>query len=137
VKRYIKSEPPAYKTTPIPSTSSDVIYKTSTPQPSPSIEKRDDDDEDEYVGAEDARVEPHVLEFGAKTLGELASPYVSPYLYESKKRFLGTEYGIRKFGAGFMIVDSRVGVDRDGNIHIREVEFTATKVCGNSLRVRR
>jgi len=26
-----------------------------------------------------------------------------------------------------MIVDSRVGVDRDGNIHIREVELPATK----------
>jgi len=26
-----------------------------------------------------------------------------------------------------MIGDSRVGVDRDGNIHIREVEFPATK----------
>ena len=86
-KRYIKSEPPAYKTTPIPSTSSDVIYETSTPH---STEKGDDD-EDEDVGTEDPRVEPHVLEFGAKTLGEFASPYVSPYLYESKRRFIDTE----------------------------------------------
>ena len=70
-KRYIKSEPPAYTTTPIPSTSSDVIYETSIPSPPPSIEKGDDDDD---VGAEDPRVEPHVLEFGAKTLGELVSP---------------------------------------------------------------
>ena len=123
MKRYIKSEPPAYKTTPIPSTSSDVIYETSTPH---STEKGDDD-EDEDVGTEDPRVEPHVLEFGAKTLGELASPYVSPYLYESKRRFLDTEHGIRKVGEGFMIGDSRVGVDRDGNIHIKEVEFPATK----------
>jgi len=54
VKRYIKSEPPAYKTTPIPSTSSDVVYETSTPKPSPSIGKGDDDDEDEDVGAEES-----------------------------------------------------------------------------------
>ena len=114
----------AYKKTPIPSTSGDVIYETSTPPP-PSIEKGDDDDDD--VGAKDPRVEPHVLEFGAKTLGELANPYVSPYLYESKRPFLDTEYGIRGVGDEFMIGNSRVGVDRDGNIHIKEVEFPATK----------
>jgi len=37
------------------------------------------------------------------------------------------EYGIRKVGDDFMIGDSLVGVDRDGNIHIKEVEFPATK----------
>jgi hypothetical protein len=60
-KRYIKSEPPvtsakchiAYKTTPIPSTSRDVIYETSTPPP-PSIEKGEDDDD--AVDAEDPRI---------------------------------------------------------------------------------
>jgi len=52
---------------------------------------------------------------------------VSPYLYESKRRFLDTKNGIRKVGDGFMIGDSRVGVDRDGNIHIKEVKFPATK----------
>ena len=110
VKRYIISKPPAYKTTQIPSTSSDVIYETSNPPP-PSIEKGDDDDVD-------PQVELHVLEYGATTLGELASPYVSTYLYESKRRFLDTDYGFRKVGDGFMIGDSRVSVDRDGNIHI-------------------
>ena len=52
---------------------------------------------------------------------------MSLYLYESKRLFLDTEYGIRKVGDEFMIGDSRVGVDRDGNIHIKEVEFPATK----------
>ena len=130
-KRYIKSELPAtpakrhiaYKTTPITSTSSDVIYETSTPPP--SIEKGDDDDDD--VAAEDPRVEPHVLEFGAKTVGELASPYVSSYLYESKRRYLDTEFGIRKVGNGSMTGDTRVGENQDGNIHIKEVDFPATK----------
>ena len=57
----------------------------------------------------------------------MASPYVSPYLYESKRRGLDTEYGIRIDGDGFMIGDWRVGVHRDGNIHIKNVEFSATK----------
>ena len=61
------------------------------------------------------------------TVGALASPYVSPYLYESKRRGLDTEYGIRRNGDGFMIGDSRVGVDHDANIHIKNVEFPATQ----------
>jgi len=60
-------------------------------------------------------------------VGDLASPYVSPYLYESKKRSLDTVYGIRRDGDVFMIGDSQVGVDRDGNIHINNVKFPATK----------
>jgi len=76
----------AYETTtPIPSTSGDVVYATPTPQPL-SI-KRDDDD---YVSDDDLQVEPHVLDYGAMNVGALASPYVSPYLYESKKRSLGS-----------------------------------------------
>jgi len=61
------------------------------------------------------------------TVGALASPYVSPYLYESKRRGLDTEYGIRREGGVFMIGDSQVSVDRDGNIHIKDVEFPVTK----------
>ena len=71
-------------TTPIPSTSKDVVYETPTPQPL-SI-KRDDDDDDDYVSDDDLRVEPHVLDYGAMNVGAFASPYVSPYLYESKKK---------------------------------------------------
>jgi len=61
------------------------------------------------------------------TVGALASPYVSSYLYESKRRGLDTEYGIRRDADVFMIGDSRFGVDRDGNIHIKNVEIPATK----------
>jgi hypothetical protein len=60
-------------------------------------------------------------------VGALASPYVSPYLYESKKRSLDAVYGIRRDGDVFIIGDSQVGVDRDGNIHINNVDFPATK----------
>jgi len=117
----------AYETTPapIPSTSRDVVYETPTPRPL-SI-KRDVGDDDDYVSDSDLRVEPDVLDYGAMNVGALASPYVSPYLYESKKRSLDTVYGIRREGDVFMIGDSQVGVDRDGNIHINNVEFPATK----------
>ena len=117
----------SYETTttaPIPSTSRDVVYETLTPQPL-SI-KRDVDDDD-YVSDSDQRVEPDMLDYGAMNVGALASPYVSPYLYESNKRSLDTVYGIRRDGDVFMIGDSQGGVDRDGNIHINNVEFTATK----------
>jgi len=60
-------------------------------------------------------------------VGALASPYVSTYLYESNKRSLDTQYGIRRDSNGWMIGDSRVGVDSDRNIHINNVEFPATK----------
>jgi len=134
----VKPEPPppraiptkrrlSYETTtppPIPSTSRDVVYETPNPQPL-SI-KRDVDDDD-YVSDDDLQVEPHVLDYGAMNVGALASPYVSTYLYESKKHSLDTVYGIRRDGDVFMIGDSQVGVDRDGNIHINNVEFPATK----------
>jgi hypothetical protein len=68
-----------------------------------------------------------VIDYGAMTVGALASPYVSPYLYESKKRDLDTDYGIRRDGDEFMIGDSRVGVDSNGIIHIKNVQFPATK----------
>jgi len=79
------------------------------------------------VSADELRVEPDVIDYGAMRVGALASPYVSPYLYESKKRSLDTEYGIRRDADGWKIGVSRVGVDSDGNIHIKNVAFPATK----------
>jgi len=63
-----------------------------------------------------------VLDYGA-----MASPYVSPYLYESKRRGLNTENGAQRDADGFMIGDSQGGVDSDGNIHIKNVQFPAKK----------
>jgi len=85
----------------------------------------------------DLRVEPHVLDYGAMNVDPLASPYVSPYLYESKKRSLDSVYGIRRDGDVFMIGHWQVGVDRDGNIHINNVEFPATKGLWELLTRRR
>ena len=138
----IKSVPPAkrrrlsYKTpTPTPSTVRDVIYETLTSHPALSI-KRDIDNDDD-VSTDDQQIEREVLDFGAMTVGALASPYMSPYLYESKSRGLDTEYGIRREGGVFMIVDSQISVDRDGNIHIKDVEFPATKGLWELLTLRR
>ena len=105
-------------------TSREVVCETPTPQRL-SI-KRDGDDDDD-VSTDDLRVEPEVIDYGAMRVGALASPFVSPYLYETKKRSLDTVYGIRRDADGWMIGDSRVGVDSDGNIHIKNVEFPATQ----------
>ena len=68
--KHIKPETPrvkrrriSYKSAAIPSTSSDVIYETPTPQPSI---KRDVDDDD-YTSTDDMQVEPRVLDYGAMT----------------------------------------------------------------------
>jgi len=104
-----KRRPLAYETTtpgPIPSTSRDVVYETPTPQPL-TIKRDVDDDDDDNVSDSDLRVESDVLDYGTMNVGALASPYVSPYLYESKKRSLDTVYGIRREGDVFMIGDSQ------------------------------
>jgi len=50
-----------------------------------------------------------------------------PYVY--KRRFLDTQYGIRKDGATYKIGDSPMLVDQDGDITIKENEFGVPKVC--------
>jgi len=94
------------------------------PLHTPHSIKRDVDDD---VSTDDQQIEREVLDFGAMTVGALATPYVLPYLYESKRRGLDTDYGIRREGGVFMIGDSQVSVDRDGKIHIKNVDFPATK----------
>ena len=48
-----------------------------------------------------------------------------PYFYN--KRFLDTQYGIRKVGDSFMVGDSAVLVDTDSDITIKGEEFRGTK----------
>jgi len=48
-----------------------------------------------------------------------------PYVY--KRRFLDTHYGFRKDGIIFMIVDSPIVVDTDGDITIKEQVFKGSK----------
>ena len=58
-------------------------------------------------------------------MGPTASPYIVPYFYN--RRFLDTQYGIRKVGDSFMIGDSAVHVDTDSDITIQGQEFRGTK----------
>ena len=95
------------------------------PLPTPHSIKRDVDDDD--ISTDDQQIEREVLDFGAMIVGALASPSVSPYLYESKRRGLDTAYGIRREGGVLMIGDSQISLDRDGNIHIKDEDFPATK----------
>jgi len=48
-------------------------------------------------------------------------------LYVYKKRFIDTQYGVRKDGDMFMIGDSPIVVDTDGDITINERVFKGLK----------
>jgi len=107
---------------------------TATPQPPPIKEYtyeppkqervKDDDDEDDY-NDDNNFVEEEAREYGGENVGPVASPYLMPYVY--KRRFLDTQYGVRKEGNTFMIGDSPVLVDPGGNITIKDRLFKGTK----------
>jgi hypothetical protein len=103
-----------------PSTS-EVLYESLTPPPDTSSKRgggadveEDDDFEKEEVSDSDT-----------KKFGELASPYISPYVY--KRSFLDATYGIRQIGDSFMIGDSPVDVDENSDVHIKKQVFPTTK----------
>jgi len=52
-----------------------------------------------------------------------------PYVY--KRRFLQTQYGVRKDGDMFMKGNSPVVVDNDGDITIKESVFKDRRDCCN------
>ena len=105
----------------IAATSKEVIYETPTHRPFPEPEDDDDDDDEE----DDDFAEEDVQAFGRENVGTTASPYIVPYFYN--RRFLDTQYGIRKVGNSFMIGDSAVLVDTDSDITIKGQEFRGTK----------
>jgi hypothetical protein len=104
------------------STTSDVIFETTTP---PGTSKRGDADIEEIEEDDYNHIQKEVLDFGTKNFGVLASPYTSPHVY--KRSFLDTTYGIRQICDTFMIADLPVDVDENINIHIKKQEFPATK----------
>ena len=63
--------------------------------------------------------------FGGENVGSVASPYLMLYVY--KRRFLDTQYGMRKDGDIFKIGDSVVLVDQGGDITIKETEFRSSE----------
>jgi len=93
----------------------------------PSKEERvedDDDGENDYYD-DDNFVEDEAREYGRENVGPVASPYLKPYVY--KRRFLDTQYGVRKVGDMFMIGDSPIVFDTDGDITIKERVFKGSK----------
>jgi len=84
----------------------------------------DEDDEDDY-DEDDNFVEDEGHEYGRENFGPVASRYVTPYVY--KRRFLDTQYGVRKDGDMFMIGDSPIIVDTSGDIKIKDRVFKGSK----------
>ena len=95
--------------------SKEIIYEMPKREP---VREDEDDDDDGYL-EEDAK------RFGRENVGSVASPYLMPYVY--KRRFLDTQYGIRKDVDTFRIGDSPVVVDQDGAIAIKENEFRGSE----------
>jgi len=90
----------------------------------PKKERVEDDDEDDY-NDDDNFVEDEAHEYGRENVGDVASPYLMTYVY--KRRFLDTQYGVRKEGNTFMIGYSPVLVDTSGDITIKDRLFRGTK----------
>jgi hypothetical protein len=104
---------------PSPSSPLDVIYEagpsTSYATPKGAVEPEEDDDQ--YIDEE-------VKSYGERNFGTRASPYLSPYLYD--KGFSDKQYGLRKEDGNFMICDSNVSVDKDGDLYIKGQHFKGT-----------
>jgi len=112
-----EEEEAALPTPAIASTSKEVVCEIPTHRHFPELEE--DDDDDNNFAEEDVQA------FGRENVGTIASPYIVPYFYN--KRFLDTQYGIRKVGDSFMIGDSAIRVDTDSDITIKGQEFRGTK----------
>jgi len=97
---------------------------TYEPPKQERVEYVDDGDEDDY-NEDDNFVEDEAHEYGIENFVPVASPYLMPYVY--KRRFLDTQYGVRKEGNMFMIVESPVLVDTSGDITIKDRVFKGSK----------
>ena len=97
---------------------SEDIHETSKREP---VRDVDDDYDDEFL-AQDSK------KFGRNTLGSVASPQLMPYVY--KRRFLDTQYGMRKDGDIFNIGDSAVLVDQDCDFTVKEKGYRGSEILG-------
>jgi len=93
----------------------------------PSKEERveDDDDGENDYNDDDNFVEDEAREYGRENVGTVAIPFPMPYVY--KRRFLDTQFGVRKDGDKFMIGNSPIVVDTDGDIMIKDRVFKGSK----------
>ena len=97
----------------LPSTSSsslsgDTVFQT----PKKAIVKIQDDEE-------------KLKQLGRKHNGELAGPFLSPYLKDMK--LLDTRYGILREGDHFKIGNATVTIDNGSNLIVRGKQFKGTE----------
>ena len=76
--------------------------KEFTYEPPKKERVEDDDHDDDDYDDDDNFVEGETREYGRENVGPVASPYLMPYVY--KRRFLYTQYVVRKDGDMFMMV---------------------------------
>jgi hypothetical protein len=110
---------------PLPSTSSaGEVFETETSPVTPRILSftADDDDDEEVAGAVS---EGEVHAFARKSFGDIASPYLSPYIH--KRGVLDAEYGLRKKGNRFYMGNSDVTVDTNSDLYIKDKHFKGTR----------
>lgn len=109
-----QTTPPPPRSTPLTSTSSkEDVYEKETLA---------SDDRDTSAVSEE---EENVHKFARKSYGEVASPYLSPYVHKSG--FLDAEYGLRKVGDKFFIGNSDVTVDANSDLYIKDKHFRGTR----------
>jgi hypothetical protein len=102
------------------STSFENVYESTPKRPKFEIEVDNDDNDDDNDAAEE-----EVKDFGRKNFGEIASPYLKPYLY--LRPFLDKQYGIRRDIGRFMIGNSTLSVDDASNMSLKGRHFKGTK----------
>jgi len=88
-----------------------ILWTSSEPIPGNKDVHDDAEDDDSFVEEEN--------------VGSVSSPYLMFNVY--KRPFLDTQDGIRKDGDIFMIGDSPITVDTDGDIAIKERVFNGSK----------
>jgi hypothetical protein len=107
-----------------PSTSREIVYETPK---SSLVTGEIGVEEEEAVDDESDFNETDVTEFGTKHFSGLASPYVTPYLYN--RAYLDRDYGIRKDSDGhFRIGNSVIEIDEHSNVILHGRTYTGTKV---------
>jgi hypothetical protein len=85
----------------------------------------DEEDEEEGIEEEEEEEEEEVQHYGRENFDEVASPYLTAYVYN--RRFLDKEYGIRKEEDGtFMLGNSPVTVDAQSNVIVHDKLFRGT-----------
>jgi len=95
------------------------------------VEEVDDDVDDDDYDEGDNFVEDEAREYDRDNVGPVASPYLMPYVY--KRRFLDTQYGVRKGGDMFMIGNLPIVIDSSGVITIKDRVFNGSKILWELL----